>query len=226
MPKRVSHKERKQDLAEAVWRVIETDGVDALSMRHIAREANWSLGALAHYFPNKDALLTFAYELAMEREGDRYRREAKGLTGFAALEAACRASVCVTPEACTTSRVWLAFLPRATGHEYLRGIQRREQSAFREWLSATIARIGTDVCLEDEVDAEWEATLLVSFIDGLTLQALLEPDVFTPERQTELVRAYLKGRGLGGPAGEAGAQGPSAPRSWPVDSGDRGRRYP
>ena len=196
MPRRVSHENRRLELAEAVWRVIERDGFEALSMRRIAEEAAWSLGAVAHYFPNKDALLTFAYELAMQREGDRYRGQSQPFSGLAALGAAARAAVCLTPDAYTSSLIWLAFLPRATCREDLRMIQKREQTDFRECLAAFIEGGIEQNTPGRELDCGLEATLLASFLDGLTLQALLEPEEYTPERQVQLLDAYLEGRGL------------------------------
>jgi len=45
MPKGVDHDERRAELAEAVWRVVETDGLEGLTMRRIAHEALQLIGA-------------------------------------------------------------------------------------------------------------------------------------------------------------------------------------
>jgi len=200
MPKLVDHDERRAELAEAVWRVVAQGGFEALTMRRISVEASWSLGAVAHYFPNKDALLLFAYELAMEREGRRYREQSSSLSGLAALEAVARASVCLTPDALASSLVWLAFLPRATCREDFRMAQKKEQTEWLEDLAALIASAAQQDASVHDLDADLEAALLVSFLDGLSLQALLEPDDYTPERQVKLIDAYLEGRGLRAPS--------------------------
>ena len=36
MPKQVDHAERRELLADAVWRVVMRDGIDAASLRHVA----------------------------------------------------------------------------------------------------------------------------------------------------------------------------------------------
>ena len=166
-------------------------------MRRISKEASWSLGAVAHYFPHKDALLTFAHRLAMERETLTYLEQSAPFSGLAALEAVARAAVCLTPDARTSSLIWLAFLPRATCREDFRVAQKTEQTEWQGYLAAFIRDAGQQGATERHVDCDLEAVLLDSFLDGLTVQALLEPEDYPPERQVQLIGAYLEGRGLG-----------------------------
>ena len=50
MPRVVDHAVRRQELAEALWRVVRRDGVHEVSVRTVADEAGTSPGALRHYF--------------------------------------------------------------------------------------------------------------------------------------------------------------------------------
>ena len=70
MPKRVDHEERRQQIAAALLRVLARDGLDAVSLRHVATEAGVTAGMVQHYFPSKDAMMKFA----MRAAGDRYER--------------------------------------------------------------------------------------------------------------------------------------------------------
>lgn len=196
MPKRVVHDERRARLAEAAWRVVAADGLEGLTMRRIAREASWSVGAVAHYFPSKDALLTFAHGLAMERETERYREAAALPNGLTALEAVARAAACPTPDARTSSLMWLAFLPRATCRDDFRAAQKREQTEWREYLAGFLKDGVRQGELDRDMDCDLEAVLLDAFLDGLTIESLLEPEDYTPDRQARLIAAYLEGRGL------------------------------
>src|SRR6476620_11055089 len=70
MPKRGDHEARRQHIAAALLRVLSRDGLDAVSLRHVATEAGVTAGMVQHYFPSKDAMMQFA----MRAAGDRYER--------------------------------------------------------------------------------------------------------------------------------------------------------
>lgn len=55
-----------QDILEAAAAVIARDGVDGLSMRSIAREADVSLGLLSYHFDDKSAMVTAAFQRATD----------------------------------------------------------------------------------------------------------------------------------------------------------------
>jgi TetR/AcrR family transcriptional regulator, transcriptional repressor of bet genes len=60
MPKQVDPEERRREIAAAVLRLVTTRGVEAASLRTVAREAGVSMGAVQHYFTTKDEMLRFA----------------------------------------------------------------------------------------------------------------------------------------------------------------------
>ena len=51
---------RRQGYADAVWRIVERDGAERVSMRAIAAQAGTSLGMLQHHFADKDEILALA----------------------------------------------------------------------------------------------------------------------------------------------------------------------
>ena len=71
MPKYVDHDERRAELVQALWRVVERDGASAVSIRHVAAEAGHSKSAVAHYFPTRFSMLSAAVE---ELTGDAYKK--------------------------------------------------------------------------------------------------------------------------------------------------------
>lgn len=71
MPKKVDHTERRERIAEAIWRLAADGGLDALTMRTVAATAGITLSRLQHYFPTKDDLLAFAFDLVRERTAPR-----------------------------------------------------------------------------------------------------------------------------------------------------------
>ena len=71
MPKIVDHEARREEIARALWRVVRRDGIRAASVRTVAAEAGWSAGAVRHYFPDQDGLISFAMDLVSRRVRDR-----------------------------------------------------------------------------------------------------------------------------------------------------------
>jgi AcrR family transcriptional regulator len=49
MPKKVDHDKRRADIAVAAFRVIGRKGVAGATIRDIARETGYSVGAIVHY---------------------------------------------------------------------------------------------------------------------------------------------------------------------------------
>jgi TetR/AcrR family transcriptional regulator, transcriptional repressor of bet genes len=74
MPRKVDAGARRQQIAEALWRVTRRDGWDAVSMRHVAAEAGVSVGMVQHYFTSKDQMLRFAMDMIGEDYGQQVAR--------------------------------------------------------------------------------------------------------------------------------------------------------
>jgi AcrR family transcriptional regulator len=71
VPKKVDADERRRTIAEAVYRVIETTGSEAVSLRDVAAEAGVSMGMVQHYFHTKDEMLLFALDHMGQRVSAR-----------------------------------------------------------------------------------------------------------------------------------------------------------
>jgi AcrR family transcriptional regulator len=57
MAARVDHEERRTQIAEALLRIADTEGLQSASMRAVAAEAGVSLRLVQYYFTTKEALL-------------------------------------------------------------------------------------------------------------------------------------------------------------------------
>jgi AcrR family transcriptional regulator len=67
MPKKVDHQERRTQIADALMRVAAEQGLEAVSLRHVAAEAGVSAGMVQHYFRTKDEMMTFAMDVVKDR---------------------------------------------------------------------------------------------------------------------------------------------------------------
>lgn len=71
MPKKVNQQARRQEIADAMWRVTRRDGWESVSMRHVAAEAGVSVGMVQHHFASKDEMVRFAMDSIGEKYGRR-----------------------------------------------------------------------------------------------------------------------------------------------------------
>ncbi|MEV4763860.1 TetR family transcriptional regulator C-terminal domain-containing protein [Micromonospora chokoriensis] len=67
MPKKVDHQERRTLIADALMRVAADQGLEAVSLRHVAAAAGVSAGMVQHYFRTKDEMMAFALSVVRER---------------------------------------------------------------------------------------------------------------------------------------------------------------
>lgn len=194
MPKIVDHQQRRAELAQAVWRVIERDGIGHASVRTVAAESGWSTGSLRHYFPTQDALLSFAMELCFSRL--RERIETLEATGDH-LARARRLAELILPldsERLITAKVLLAFMPRAVVNPTLHVEERAGTGALIRAFSELFEQARRDGQWHEPADPEREAKHLVALLDGLNTHHILEPHSLPADEITAIVDEHLAAR--------------------------------
>jgi AcrR family transcriptional regulator len=67
MPKKVDRQERRTLIADALMRVAADQGLEAVSLRHVAAEAGVSPGMVQHYFRTRDEMMAFALAVVRDR---------------------------------------------------------------------------------------------------------------------------------------------------------------
>ncbi|GAA2834404.1 TetR/AcrR family transcriptional regulator [Crossiella cryophila] len=198
MPKLVDHEARRRELAQAVWRVVQRDGVERASVRAVAAESGWSAGALRHYFPTQDALLHFAMDLAAEKFTERARaldehgvppqehsapwRVRRLLTTLLPLDADSKVS----------AEVWMAFVTRARVDPVLRAAGRKGDELIAEWLLDRLRDAAEEGILRTGADPVREALRLLALTDGLALHGLITPEAMPPELMVQLLEDHLR----------------------------------
>lgn len=70
----VAHDQRRQDILEAVFAIVDEAGTDQVSVRQVADRADVSVGRVQHYFPTKDELLAAAFEAINRRGTERIQQ--------------------------------------------------------------------------------------------------------------------------------------------------------
>lgn len=189
MPRVVDHNERREQVAEAAWRVIERDGPEAASMRGIAREAGYTTGVITHYFADKRELMAFAFGLMVNRSAARMI-ESGEKTGIAG---ALAEILPLDSERRRETTVWLALMGASlTDPELAKELRQRYRQA-RETMLPIFEKTFAEVQSEDPDDI---ADGILAVVDGITVDALTDPERYPPERQLALLRRALKRLGL------------------------------
>ncbi|WP_329103993.1 TetR family transcriptional regulator C-terminal domain-containing protein [Micromonospora sp. NBC_01699] len=199
MPKVVDHDQRREELARAVWAVIARAGVEGATVRAVAAEAGWSMGALRYYFATQDGLLRFALEVMLRRTPERLRIQlASGQPGLERAQRIIEELLPLDPDRLAEGLVWLAFLTRARvdrSFDDLRETGWRGERYVCRLAVAEIAGCPWPVELNDTLpgeELEAAAADLHTFVDGLTLQGATFPEELPPERLRGLLRRRLE----------------------------------
>ena len=185
MPKVVDVDQRRIELADAATRVIARSGIDGASLREVAAEAGWTTGALVHYFANKQELLAFTLQTSLDRRRSRHADRAS-MSPAEALRATLRSALPTTPETTLHWVVTLAFAAQASADADLAVIQREAYLDFRDTVSALVAGE-----VRARAAVEQEAERLIALVNGIALQALFAPDLWTEQRQLAALDAGL-----------------------------------
>jgi AcrR family transcriptional regulator len=169
MPRLVDHDARKRELLDASLALVASEGIEAATLRRLARAADCTTGAITYYFEGRDALLVAMLRRAHQTTGARMLRAAgRGASPRDRLWGVLMEALPLDPERLAEWRVWLAFWGAAAGNPAL---VEENLARYAEWraLLQTLVRdlAGTQADLPLRVEA------LMGLIDGFGLQIAL-----------------------------------------------------
>jgi AcrR family transcriptional regulator len=192
MPRLADHEQRRRQIAEAVWRIASTRGLEDVSLRKVAAEAGVSLRLVQYYFGTRDDLLLGALEILNADAGESIRAGIGPEEDAAPREVLRALLVGMLPvgdERRTRYLVHLAYFVRSLSDPGL-------ASAFSaappelERLTADLLAWGRDRGeVAPDLDLMPEAELLLSSVDGLQTSIVLGQR--TPEAAIALIDHQL-----------------------------------
>ncbi len=202
MPRLVDHQERRRSIIETTWQLIAEQGIENASMRDIARACGYAApGVLAHYFPNKDALLLASYELICERTNERIAAATEGRRGLAALRGLCLEIIPADPLTVVEARVAISFWQRAQTEESLRSVGRDALLHWRSLMMGFLAEAEHDGECLPLSDPDAIVDELLNTMMGLHVTSMLDPHVVTGSRQRHMMERALARLAVGQTAG-------------------------
>ena len=191
MPKLVDHDQRREEVAEAAWRVIGRDGIGGATLREIAREAGFTTGVIQHYFRDRDELLAFAASLISEQCAVRLQ-EAIAIhpPGRARLRALLDVLVPANLRAARVA-VLLGFWAQAATDPRHNAIYLRQYARLRACFREQIALAAAAGAVAPGHDLDDLTDHLIAFGDGLCMRAGLDPERYPQARRDHLIERAL-----------------------------------
>lgn len=188
MPRVVDHEQRREELTQHVWTLIRQYGLDGVTIRNLSQQSGWSSGAIRHYLPNHESILTFAAEQVGVQAEKRLRAVDTSGTPLEAFERFLLAFLPLDDDSYLLMEVWLAFAAAAVRRENYadtHGILYRD-------LNQVIGEILRDFATKGWLSGktpEQAAITLQALLDGLSLHLLLRQ--ISPEQAQATVREAL-----------------------------------
>jgi AcrR family transcriptional regulator len=148
---------------------------------------------VTHYFASKDDMLVAALREVHRRAGQRMLRHLDDPDAAAALHAVILDGLPMDPDSQLEWKVWLAFWGRAAADERLRREQQRRYAEWRGLLGKLVRRAHPD---DTPADLRTTVDLIAGAIDGLGIQATLDPATFSTARLRRAAAAIARQRAL------------------------------
>ncbi|MGH2929233.1 MAG: TetR/AcrR family transcriptional regulator, partial [Solirubrobacteraceae bacterium] len=171
--------------------VITRDGLAKTTVRAIAREADCSQGILAHYFDDKDDILTEALLMSHRHVRARTDEKTAGVHGFAALRIFMLEALPLDAERAIEAQIEVSFWSRMLADGDLAKLQRSEverlRSRLRGYLDESV-KLGE---LRPGLDLDVAVHELMVLVDGLSVQFVHDPERVPAHRQLEMLGRLL-----------------------------------
>ncbi|SEM69295.1 DNA-binding transcriptional regulator, AcrR family [Paenibacillus sp. cl141a] len=193
MPKVVDHEQKRKLIAESAWNIIKEKGIEHASIRAIAAAAGLSPGALRHYFSTHDELLLFIVDYYLTRGVARAeeRLEISPIPMKAAREILLQL-LPLDAEKRTSSGVWWVFAIRSLTSLALQAKKDELTDGLHYLTKAVLDILAEAKLLLPSVDLQLETLRLAAIVEGLTILALLRPELYTPETMEQIVSRQLQ----------------------------------
>lgn len=192
MPKIVDHDEKRKQIAEAAWNIIGKEGVEKASIRRVASEAGMSSGALRHYFSTQDEMLLFIMNYYLEEGKKRSQNKEWSENPVQAVEEVLLELVPIDEEKKIETSVWWILALRSLTSDTIKDKKDEMTDGTYELANSMIEILALKGVLSDSMNAELEKSRLTALIEGLSIHALLRPDVYSPEKVKEVIRYHLE----------------------------------
>lgn len=192
MPRIVNHEKKRKSIAEAAWSIIKKEGIEKASIRRVAIEAGMSAGALRHYFSTKDEMLLFIMDYYLEEGKKRSQSKSWSDNPLQAVAEVLLELISIDEEKKIETSVWWILALQSLTSDTLKEKKDEMTNGMYELASSMIEILVLQGILSDSTNVKLEKSRLAALIDGLSIHALLRPDVYSPDKVKEVIRYHLE----------------------------------
>jgi TetR/AcrR family transcriptional regulator, transcriptional repressor of bet genes len=180
------------DLTDALIAVVVEQGLDAVSIRAVARRAGVSIGTVQYHFATKDDLLLAAYRRAIDQVVARAARLPDPTEEPAAyIQALLQQLLPLDDQRQAEVRVALAFTARSVHSPRLAELY---EHGYRALVDAVVGALQAAVSRGEAlpgIDVRREATQAAALADGLAWHALCAPSALSVGEARAALDAHL-----------------------------------
>jgi AcrR family transcriptional regulator len=166
-----------EQLTDALMRLVVDGGLEAVSVRTVAKEAGVSVGAVQYHFKTKDDLLYAAYERVIDQVAQR-AREIVATSPLDYVRQLLEELLPLDERRAAELKVAMAFSARAIYSERLSSLYTLGYSALIDAVAGAL-------------DSHEEATKAVALADGLAWQMQCAPSRLTAQDALATLHAHL-----------------------------------
>ena len=188
---RVDHQERRQEIVEAVWRLLEGGGVEAASVRGVIAETGLSSGSIRFFFSTQAGLREFAMSSLAERVQVRIRAATDEPDPRQRAVAMVSELMPLREDTARELGIWMAFVAKARHDAALSRILSNQAVAIRDFLTTVLTDLVTLGLREPGSASDVEVMRLNAIIDGLTFELLTTPGLISREQATAMLTRSL-----------------------------------
>lgn len=218
VPKIVDAGERRQEVVDAVFRIIATDGLERASLREVAAEAGLAVGSVRHYFASSEELLVHSFAVVVDRITGRLTAAGRAVSRLSPGTDEHRAAVLtllgqflpLDEQRAVDCCVWLAFKNAARIKTFLAPEADRSHRAVAAVMGELV--LGLTGGPRDDLAGGFpegltgaaenrrqvlvtEAERLLATLEGLTMHALLQPEWMTLPMCQDVLESHLRSLG-------------------------------
>lgn len=191
MPKLIDHGKRREEITEATWRVILTEGISAVSIRAVAAEAAISTGSLRHVFPSKTDLLVHAMQLVGQRAWERIQSHFTESDPRTLVLSVIHELLPLDAERRAEMEVNIALIAEAPGNDQIRQARDDTYQVLRETCRRLISHLRQSEFTGSSTELEEDATALHGLIDGLATHLLINNDPAFEQQTLRIIETTI-----------------------------------